>query len=72
MSVSGLAILSNDALLALGSQLEIELAEAQALLEAGVSALHHDRKRLLKPGIKLSLNVAAGIAGVALAPVTLG
>lgn len=72
MAIADLEILSNDALVDLGAQLETELANAKNRLATHVEQLEDRQKRLTKPGLKLAVNAAVGIAGVSLAPVTFG
>lgn len=67
-----LEILSNDALIDLGAQLETELADAKTRLETQVEKLEVEQRRLVRPGVKLALSAAAGIGGVSLAPITFG
>ncbi len=67
-----LEILSDDALIDLGAQLETELAQAQQQLAAEIEQLGPGQQRLVKPGFKLALNTAIGVAGITLAPITIG
>lgn len=67
-----LGILSNDALIDLGAQLETELAQAQEQLDFEVGQLGPDQQRLIRPGVKLALTTAVGVAGITLAPITIG
>jgi hypothetical protein len=67
-----LDIPGNDALIDLGAQLETELAQAQEQLDFEVGQLGPDQQRLIRPGVKLALNTAVGVAGITLAPVTIG
>lgn len=59
-----LDILSNDALIDLGAQLESELAQARSQLDAELSRLVPGQKLLVKPAVKLAMNAALAIAGV--------
>jgi hypothetical protein len=67
-----LEILSNEALIDLGAQLEADLADTKSRLKELVEPLEAEQKRLVRPGVKLALNAAAGIGGLALAPITFG
>lgn len=64
-------ILSDDLLIDLGAQLENDLNEVRLKPDILVEQLQTKQTGLLKPGVKLSLNTAIGIAGIALAPITL-
>jgi hypothetical protein len=66
-----LDILSNNALIDLGAQLETELAQARLQLDAELSRLVPDRKLLVKPAVRLVMSAALIIAGVTLASLTL-
>lgn len=70
--MSDISILSNDALIELGAQLENELTDSQNKVTNILEELERQQGRLIKPGVKLGLNTAGGIFGVAVAPITLG
>jgi hypothetical protein len=67
-----LAELSDQSLIDLAAQLAAELGGIEAERLRLEALMKDDRRRLLKPGAKLSLNAVCAVVGIALAPATLG
>ena len=64
--------LTDDAPLELTGQLHVDLDNFKRHLDAIVHSERLDGLKLAKPGVKLAINTAAGVTGLALAPLSSG